>query len=339
MNNDVSKQGYKFNSPYRNNPYLVIDSKEGVITMDGVNKPLVVTDVKYGETKVLPPNSGNHSFKGDKMLEIPLDKITKKVNNITENLNDITKMSYKPTDKKLWKDVFDKVKLQMGGYAQPNEIMQTAFTKYARKRGGFIFNPSNDGKMLPYLKQDGGSITEGGQQSSPSSISQSTEQTEPSPKEVEATNSFDTWIGGLLDSPDYNKLPDNLKDELEYFQNDVGSRSKLTEDYVKRYIPRVYDYWENSGLGMAKPNVNKDIVDFRNKPYAPEATLEEMKTPSVSSEGIPAIEKQPTMQEGGNIQKKFNLGVGRRIKYREGGTIKEGVIKSYDPQTGKIRLY
>ena len=45
MNNDVSKQGYKFNSPYRNHPYLVIDSKEGVITMDGVNKTLVVTDV------------------------------------------------------------------------------------------------------------------------------------------------------------------------------------------------------------------------------------------------------------------------------------------------------
>lgn len=63
--------GYKDNSPYRYNPYNIINTPRGLITMDGVSTPLIAVS-ELGERKYLPPNSGLHRFKGKKILEIPV---------------------------------------------------------------------------------------------------------------------------------------------------------------------------------------------------------------------------------------------------------------------------
>jgi hypothetical protein len=72
---DVSRQGYKDNSPYKNNPFNVIEGTEQgtPITMDGVSKRLRVTD-NMGNSEILEPNSGEHFFPGSQVREeeIPL---------------------------------------------------------------------------------------------------------------------------------------------------------------------------------------------------------------------------------------------------------------------------
>lgn len=66
-----SSLGYKDNSPYRYNPFNIINTPKGLITMDGVSTPLIAFS-ELGERKYLPPNSGLHKFKGKKILEIPV---------------------------------------------------------------------------------------------------------------------------------------------------------------------------------------------------------------------------------------------------------------------------
>jgi hypothetical protein len=70
MNNrrDISKQGYKDNSPYKDRPYLDIATQNGIIDMDGVSVPLLANNV------ILQPNSGLHKFDTDVVREIPLAK-------------------------------------------------------------------------------------------------------------------------------------------------------------------------------------------------------------------------------------------------------------------------
>jgi hypothetical protein len=74
IQNDISKQGYKDNSPYRNNPFNIIQgTAQGTpITMDGVSQRLYVTDGKT--SKVLEPNSGTHFFSGPQVTEVALAK-------------------------------------------------------------------------------------------------------------------------------------------------------------------------------------------------------------------------------------------------------------------------
>jgi len=68
MNNqkDISKQGYKRNSPYKDKPYLDIHTPNGIIDMTDVDIPLLANNV------VLEPNSGLHKFDIDMVREIPL---------------------------------------------------------------------------------------------------------------------------------------------------------------------------------------------------------------------------------------------------------------------------
>lgn len=68
---DISKRGYLDNSPYRNRPFNVINSNN--ITMNGVSKPLIGVS-NLGEVKVMPPNSGEHNFRGSQVTEFPLRK-------------------------------------------------------------------------------------------------------------------------------------------------------------------------------------------------------------------------------------------------------------------------
>ena len=60
--------GYRDDSPYKYNPYNVINS--GTISMDNVSTPLLA--INNNQVHYLAPNSGTYKFKGKKTLEIPL---------------------------------------------------------------------------------------------------------------------------------------------------------------------------------------------------------------------------------------------------------------------------
>jgi len=62
--------GYSKGSPYRNNPYLDINTPQGLIDMSNTDIPLMATD-ETGYSKVLMPYSGMHQFKGTKVRESP----------------------------------------------------------------------------------------------------------------------------------------------------------------------------------------------------------------------------------------------------------------------------
>lgn len=68
---DISSQGYKDNSPYKNAPNLLIESPTGKITMDNVSKPLMV-ESNTGQRTLLQPNSGVHQLEGTKFKETPV---------------------------------------------------------------------------------------------------------------------------------------------------------------------------------------------------------------------------------------------------------------------------
>lgn len=340
-NNDVSKKGYKEDSPYKNSPYLFISSPNRTITMNGVNRPLLVKDLEYGDTKVLSPNSGNHSFRGTNMLEIPINNST--VNN--------KNMIGKPTDKALWNDTFNKVKLKMGGYAMPDEIMHATYKNYARRKGGFIFNP-DDGALLPYLKkQDGGTVAKSDynyQSKRPNfqgvvktemvlrGEGDVMEEDVPNRMESEENEpvDFQVKLSSMLSDDNFNQLPDNIKEELSFFKTDEEQRNNLDEDYVKKYMNDVYEYMtkplEGKSVRLAVPP-SKNVEPVESKEPA---TLEDMKTRG-----------EPTFQNGGYNYSKFSdktvpkYSQGMRIQYRKGGEIKEGVIKSYNADTDKIELY
>jgi hypothetical protein len=63
---DISKQGYKDDSPYKDRPYLDIHTPNGVIDMTGVSIPLLANNV------ILGPNSGLHKFNTRRVREIPM---------------------------------------------------------------------------------------------------------------------------------------------------------------------------------------------------------------------------------------------------------------------------
>ena len=362
-NDDVSRQGYKSNSPYRNNPYLIINSPKGVITMDNVKKPLVVKDLQYNETKVLLPNSGNHSFKGNKMLEIP-------INNSNTNDENKRNMFNRPTDKNLFKSIFDKNKLKMGGYAMPNEIIEKTLDTYAKKKGGFILNPKDTSTLLPFVEKQYGGYTsvrskntrkyqEGGNIENEVGTSvndnlQEEEEEIPSneitfqkerPKEeiqikevtLENNNNgvdFNTWMQTATEKEQFKNLPDEIQDSLEYFIEDDNSKSNLSEDFVKKNLPEVYRYWNN--------NIKQKEVK-RGGGTVSATSMADFVTRPVQSRSA----YKPKLQYGGNTSySDYNANnqmskyqEGTLIRYRKGGQIVEGVVKSYNPQTGKYSLH
>ncbi len=63
---DISKHGYKDDSPYKDRPYLDIHTPDGIIDMTGVSIPLLANNV------ILGPNSGLHKFDTTMVREIPM---------------------------------------------------------------------------------------------------------------------------------------------------------------------------------------------------------------------------------------------------------------------------
>jgi hypothetical protein len=301
MNNDISKQGYKSNSPYRNSPYLVISSPKGVITMNQVDKPLVVKDLQYGDTRVLQPNSGNHFFKGNKMLEIPF-------NNKTDN----------------------------------NDNMQY-------RTGGWLFNElANDGKLLPYLKrQEGGNTGYRNMRDlveSNKNVELRDEDREmmgekgrndydgyedyKNDDESTDTSDFDSRIKEALTKERYNLLPMEIRDELEFFKENPDEQSKLTEDYVVKYMPVVHSFLSPPQGKTDEPKPTAVIEDFETRD-----------NPKFQYGGYTNFQDYSNARQQSSPPTTPKYETGMRIQYRSGGQIKEGVIQHYDHVTGKIKLY
>lgn len=69
----ISKLGYKKNSPYKDSPFLEIDSNH--ITMDGVDQPLILIP-EVGKPVIAKPNSGDYIFPNSQSVtEVPLSKL------------------------------------------------------------------------------------------------------------------------------------------------------------------------------------------------------------------------------------------------------------------------
>ena len=72
IQNDISTQGYKDNSPYRNNPSNdIYGTRQGTpITMKGVSTPLIGID-NFGNKQYMQPGQ-EYEFPGSKVTEIPI---------------------------------------------------------------------------------------------------------------------------------------------------------------------------------------------------------------------------------------------------------------------------
>jgi len=73
VQDDISKQGYKDNSPYRNNPFNIIQGQPGQptsITMKGVSTPLIGMD-EYGNKQYMQPGQ-EYQFPGSQVTETPM---------------------------------------------------------------------------------------------------------------------------------------------------------------------------------------------------------------------------------------------------------------------------
>lgn len=72
----ISIMGYKRMSPFVNEEKLLINTPDGAITMKDVDFPILAISEK-GEKKIMLPEK-EYSFKGKKILEIPMKKTVKK---------------------------------------------------------------------------------------------------------------------------------------------------------------------------------------------------------------------------------------------------------------------
>jgi hypothetical protein len=70
MKGNVTKTGYWPDSPDRNNDFNIIPSNE--ITMEGMDMPLMGVS-NTGDKKLMLPGK-NYKFKGESVMETPLDK-------------------------------------------------------------------------------------------------------------------------------------------------------------------------------------------------------------------------------------------------------------------------
>lgn len=110
-NYDKSKQGYKDNSPYKNNKSNDIESPTGKITMDNVSVPLIVKDLDYNEQRILKPNSGVHQFKGNRFRETKLYSFNEyKKGGYLKDKNTYVTKEGKETRRGLWTNVYLKNK-------------------------------------------------------------------------------------------------------------------------------------------------------------------------------------------------------------------------------------
>jgi len=122
--NDISKQGYKDDSPYRNNPSNTIyGTPQGTpITMKGVSTPLIGMD-EFGNKQHMMPGQ-EYQFPGSQVTEMPIAQVGK---NITES----TSVYKKPfNDKELKNILKDNKELVRTGDIKNPRAEANKFEKY-----------------------------------------------------------------------------------------------------------------------------------------------------------------------------------------------------------------
>lgn len=134
----ISKLGYKNNSPFKDYNKLNINSPNGIINMDNVDKRLLGIGNNTGEIKILEPNSGDYKFNDTSITEIPMDNSNLPL----------------PSNNKLWKTVFNKTKLKYGGILEKNHLINYAHDEYIKKKGGYLLDREQLSKY-----QEGGEIS------------------------------------------------------------------------------------------------------------------------------------------------------------------------------------
>lgn len=93
---DISKQGYKDDSPYKDRPYLDIHTPNGIIDMTGVSIPLLANNV------ILGPNSGLHKFDTNTVREIPMAQEGEEL-----RVNPDLQVDISPENQQIYDDVYN----------------------------------------------------------------------------------------------------------------------------------------------------------------------------------------------------------------------------------------
>lgn len=131
--NAKSIMGYAANSPYRNNPYLDIETPTGEITMENTPVDLLGVD-NFGNAQVMKAGTKNpYRFEGDVVTEIPLEKGGLSPSKAREMLRDGTAHGKELTAKQ--KRYFgwvaggkkNRKKKQLGGFTSFNDVYKYLF--------------------------------------------------------------------------------------------------------------------------------------------------------------------------------------------------------------------
>jgi len=139
---DISKHGYKDDSPYKDRPYLDIYTPNGVIDMTDVSIPLLANNV------FLQSNSGLHKFNSDKVREIPMAQYG---GSVMKSLYNKEKLAFKNQDG-IIADMMDNgaflPKFKMGA----EKKIETSEGEYTIKKD------FDKGKNLPYINYSDNNI-------------------------------------------------------------------------------------------------------------------------------------------------------------------------------------
>jgi hypothetical protein len=210
------------------------------------------------------------------------------------------------------------------------------------RTGGWLFDDlAKDGKLLPYLKkQEGGNTGYRNMRDlveSNKNVEFKDEDREMMGKRDEMQDfdesaggvGFDSKIKEVLENENYDSLPVEIRDELEFFKENPDEQSKLTEDYVVKYMPTVHSFLNSSSQGKtSEPKPTAVIEDFETRD-----------NPKFQYGGHTNFQDYSNARQQSSPTTTPKYETGMRIQYRSGGQIKEGVIQHYDHVTGKIKLY
>lgn len=319
MKSNLSSQlGYKRYSPFKHEPSLKINTPNGSITMDEVDVPLLAKGVNSGEVRVLPPNSGEHYFNDTEIIETPIT-----------NMNNM-----KPSNTKLWEKIFKNTKLKYGGVVERNELINAAHDEYIKQKGGYIISKDQ------YKILQGGGYTDSS-----------------TGEPLIVDDNLNDWLLQLKNSKQYEYLPSEIKDELKIFASNPDEINNLDKEFIQVAMPNTFQLFNMKSknpvnIVSSDPSMLEEAQEIQNK---------EMKGISPSSpvsEIKPLINTSPVMQKGGYVKESpadvinsftkarilanstpAPIAPNTKIKYKLGGQIKEGIVKSYNPATNKYILY
>lgn len=177
-------------------------------------------------------------------------------------------------------------------------------------------------------------------------------------EQVVIDDTLNSWLSQMKFSSQYDKLPESVKKELRMFANNNEDINNLDVNFIRMAMPETYNlYSSNRG------------VDGVNIVTQSETGLDEIQTDTGVQDAsyVPVPDVEPMINNPENFQKGGYVGgdgfkhpssIGQypltssttlpiravlppntKIKYRNGGMITEGIVKSYNPSTGKYTLY